>query len=366
MKRLIFILTVLLFSTACFAQKNKWKKAQKINTIESYQEFVRNYPSSQFIGDAKQSLIELEFEKALKKNTVEGYNYFLRNYGENKYTEVIKNSLMILDFDNACKKNTVSVYQEFIEKYPNSDTYSEAAQNRISDKIYSEFKNARASNNVNNLERFIKSYPDSKYADEARNSIDALKEFEEIKKINSVQAYEAFVKKHPNTASAEEAQKSIVMLKEWNKIEPDLSLDSYFMFYKKHPDAYILLSKQEIEKFIKDACNSEKYISKKVNSITINIAKNIRPGSSVSMPLLSNCNYEVLSDGRKLNTNPPLTRIRSDETTYIIHFYSNAGFPLVFKWTVNEKGNLYTFNHLSGAGYVLFIEGNDVKIWDLN
>lgn len=64
MKKLILISVLLTFSITCFSQEGKWKKAQKINTIESYQEFIDKYPQSEFYEDAKLKIIDLENKRA--------------------------------------------------------------------------------------------------------------------------------------------------------------------------------------------------------------------------------------------------------------------------------------------------------------
>jgi hypothetical protein len=119
MKNLVLISVILVFSFTCNAQKGKWKKVQKINTIESYQDFLRNYPDSEFSQEAELNLIDLEYEKAKKINTVSGYNYFLESYkNNNKHNEHARNSIIELEFKNAIKENTLKTYENFLRKYP--------------------------------------------------------------------------------------------------------------------------------------------------------------------------------------------------------------------------------------------------------
>ena len=360
MKKLILISVMMVYSITCFSQKGKWAKTQEINTCESYQEFLEKYPNSEFYEEAKQRLIELEFNKAIQKNTVDGYKLFLKKYGGCMFTDQATNNILKLEFEKYEKMNTEIGYREFMEKFPDSGGYFEKAQNFV---INSQLNLTKRYNTTKDYKLFIRKYPESKQAIEAGNLLIQLEEFENVKEKNTIEAYESFIKEFPNTLYAGEAQKNIEMLKEWERVETNLSLESYFHFYEKYPGAYMLLTKNMLDKFVKDSRN---YLSEKNNSITVDIAKGVSPGSSISVPFLSNCNYEVLKDGFKLNTQTPLSKIYSDERSYIIHFYSTTGMPMVFKWTVNKEGNLYTFNYMSGKGYVLYQEGGDVKIWNLN
>ena len=91
MKKLIFILFILTFSLASFAQKGKYKKAQKTNTVESYQDFLNKYPDSEFSDDAKSNLLKLEYEKAKQSNSIVVYKEFVAKRPDNEFTDEATN-----------------------------------------------------------------------------------------------------------------------------------------------------------------------------------------------------------------------------------------------------------------------------------
>lgn len=248
MKKLILISLILVFSFTSFSQKGKWKKAQKNNTIESYQVFVRDYPNSEFNIEAEQKLVELEYRKVERENTIDGYKYFLENYKQNKFTVEATNCLMIHEFEIARTDNTVDAYREFMKKYPKSETFYESAKSRMNKIIYSEFKTANIKNNIKDYEVFIKNYPESNYVAEARNSVSAIREFEKTREINTIEAYIEFILKFPNTISAKNAYTELTKLKRQkevkvNKTTMDKSIlaftqaDKFTIPYEiKHPD----------------------------------------------------------------------------------------------------------------------------------
>lgn len=125
---------MIFLSISCFPQKGKWEKVQKNNTIESYQEFLDNYPRSEFFDDAKQKLIELEYENALSKNTLKSYKDFLNKYKGNKYRSDLeleaKNKIDSINkqieisnensaWDEALKNKSLSYFTNFFSRFPN-------------------------------------------------------------------------------------------------------------------------------------------------------------------------------------------------------------------------------------------------------
>ena len=75
LKKLISILVIITFSLTCFAQRGEWKKVQKINTLDAYQEFINNYPNSKFIDDAKKELPPVTSESLFEASKGGNYEY---------------------------------------------------------------------------------------------------------------------------------------------------------------------------------------------------------------------------------------------------------------------------------------------------
>lgn len=159
MKKLILISVLLTFTATCFSQNGKWKKTQKINTIESYQEFIDKYPQSEYSDAAELKLIELEFYKAEEISTVQSYNYFLIKYKYNSFTEKAKNNLIYLEYQNAKMANSISAYEKFLQNYPQS-TFSNYIYEKIEPLLW---KEAEKTNTIESYNSFLSKYPNSQY-----------------------------------------------------------------------------------------------------------------------------------------------------------------------------------------------------------
>ncbi len=80
-----------LTAAGCSRQQSDWDKARTANNIESYEQFVKKYPSGDFTAQAQARLKELEeereWQKARDADTPDAYQAFLKQYPEGKWTE---------------------------------------------------------------------------------------------------------------------------------------------------------------------------------------------------------------------------------------------------------------------------------------
>ena len=82
---------LLLTLSGCSRQQSDWEKARAANTTESYEQFLKKYPSGEFTAQAQARVKELyeehDWQKARDTDTQEAYQAFLKQYPEGKWTE---------------------------------------------------------------------------------------------------------------------------------------------------------------------------------------------------------------------------------------------------------------------------------------
>jgi cell division septation protein DedD len=75
----------------CSRQQSDWEKTRAANTTESYEQFLKKYPSGEFTAQAQARVKELyeehDWQKARDTDTVEAYQAFLKQYPEGKWAE---------------------------------------------------------------------------------------------------------------------------------------------------------------------------------------------------------------------------------------------------------------------------------------
>jgi cell division protein FtsN len=82
---------MLLALCACSRQQSDWQKAREANSTDSYELFIKKYPSGEFSGQAQARLKDLyeerDWQKARDADTPEAYQAFVKQYPEGKWTE---------------------------------------------------------------------------------------------------------------------------------------------------------------------------------------------------------------------------------------------------------------------------------------
>src|SRR5271156_5344822 len=83
--------TLLLGISGCSRQQSDWEKTRAANTTDSYEQFIKKYPSGEFTAQAQARVKELyeerDWQKARDADTQEAYQAFLKQYPEGKWTE---------------------------------------------------------------------------------------------------------------------------------------------------------------------------------------------------------------------------------------------------------------------------------------
>jgi cell division protein FtsN len=82
---------VLLALCACSRQQSDWQKTREANSADSYELFIKKYPSGEFTAQAQARLKELyeerDWQKARDADTPDAYQAFIKQYPEGKWAE---------------------------------------------------------------------------------------------------------------------------------------------------------------------------------------------------------------------------------------------------------------------------------------
>lgn len=105
-----------------------WKKAEQINTQETYEKFLELRPNSMFNLMA----IHRIFELVKTKNSIEDYAEFIEKLGE-KFPVAIEfidafNRIQELSFEKAKQINTMEIFDDFIKTFPDAPQTKEAIE----------------------------------------------------------------------------------------------------------------------------------------------------------------------------------------------------------------------------------------------
>ena len=189
--------------------KAKYDKTKKTGTIEAYEKFLREFPEDfnkeekkeitwfhvtpeeklkkerkDMILKATWSLERLKREKAIKLNTVEAYEQYLKDYPDNYKTRDMKDKIMDLTFNEAEEKNTIESYMKFLSKYPGAYYWRDI--NRVRSAKKNIVNILKETNSIEVCEEFLNKYPNSEFISPAEDKIVDIIFERESKTVNNV------------------------------------------------------------------------------------------------------------------------------------------------------------------------------------
>jgi len=212
-----------------------YQSAQAMNTVESYEKFIRDYPKSVYLKPANAALKILrtienfkryDQQAALamfkKEQATEIDKITARYANSNDGGETVRRRIAemlerdAVEFNNylsyalrqnpSQKKDLVDI---FVTLYPNSPYARQYKTSLEQSNINNEWTNVASSRDVEKLEAFIKKYPDGTYAPYARQMIDELKKSQDSQRMigdyqaayssSDTKLIDEFLKKYPNS-----------------------------------------------------------------------------------------------------------------------------------------------------------------------
>ena len=90
---ILFLLVLAVIVAGCATTQNRWQKTESTDTIEAYEDFLKENPESSYAEKAKQRIRELRYTQAVKENTMPSYQKFMEDYPEGKFTDDVLSRL---------------------------------------------------------------------------------------------------------------------------------------------------------------------------------------------------------------------------------------------------------------------------------
>lgn len=104
----------------CATPKGDWGKAEKVNTVNSYHEFLRKHSKSDFAAEATLRIEELDWEEAQRINNGRSYQDFLSQHPQGEFEKQAKQKIEMLSWEKVRKEQTDLAYENFLLKFSDS------------------------------------------------------------------------------------------------------------------------------------------------------------------------------------------------------------------------------------------------------
>jgi len=117
------LLIVICIGLGCASVGKEWKRVSDIDTVETYEQFLSEYPDCEFSDRAKICIEAKHYDSAIRQGSIEAYKSFLEKHPNGKYAKETKNALVKQEFENACTSafdiGSSLPLEEFVNTHPN-------------------------------------------------------------------------------------------------------------------------------------------------------------------------------------------------------------------------------------------------------
>lgn len=129
MKKIYYLFIILLIASCAPSDNELWNEAKSINTIESYEAYLKSNEELKYADSAKFLIENLFWKKTISKNSIDNYTKYIKNYSQGIYTDDARWNIIKI-------KNTFAEYELFLEKNKKSKYYQEAIDSILKKNIF--------------------------------------------------------------------------------------------------------------------------------------------------------------------------------------------------------------------------------------
>ncbi len=204
-----------IMTLVCGCVPHAWEVAKSEDTIDAYQEFLKQPHKVQLSEKAWWRIAEL-------KDSVEGYEEYLQNASVHSSTgKVLYEGKFALEakkrlYEKTRALGTVAAFDDFLKKYPQSE-FASAAHQRLERLLYDQTKMTDPLRARTACWEFLERYPMSEFAPEVdRERTQLEREFWKYSKtqtLGTVVAFEDFLEKNPQGRFTGRAESDLQILK---------------------------------------------------------------------------------------------------------------------------------------------------------
>jgi len=114
------VIIMILLLTGCSNEKNDWQNAKTKNTVQLYDDFIKNYPESIFKDSAVYKIEKLNYEEVVGYDNLNEYHKFIQQYPNSIFLDSIKDKIVDLNIRDAQKSKDIMQVVDYINNYPSN------------------------------------------------------------------------------------------------------------------------------------------------------------------------------------------------------------------------------------------------------
>jgi len=217
-----------------------FQTARQLDTIQAYDDFLKQYPKNQHAVDAKSRKEDLLCQQIVQKDEIDPYQQYLKMYPQGKCAAEVRQKLEKLVWNNAKQSNMVAAYEDYLKQYPKGVYVEEAKKQKEAPLCVETLKG----DNIPDYQTYLASYPQGKCVAEIRQKLEVML-WNKAEQSHALGAYEEYLKQFPQGSHVGAAK---IQMEEplWIKAEKDNTLASYDQYLQLYPGgAHVAKAKEK-------------------------------------------------------------------------------------------------------------------------
>jgi outer membrane protein assembly factor BamD (BamD/ComL family) len=172
-------------------ERQAWQACQ---TRTALQDFLRQYPESQYANAARQRLAEMAWAEIQHSERAEDFQHFITENPAHPQLEAARARLALLTWQATQARGQARAFSEFLQTYPDSP-YAAAAQQRLMQSLWDDVK---ASREPAHFKAFLERFPSGPLADAARVRLEQLQWEATLAGGGAAKDYEEYLRQYPD------------------------------------------------------------------------------------------------------------------------------------------------------------------------
>lgn len=224
----------------------RYAAATKLNTIESYQQYLKDQPQGAHTLEAVQAIDDLRWAEVGRINTVAALQKYLQAQPEGRHVAQAQKSMEDLIWFDTRRTGTIAAFQKYLELYPQGENVAEAR--KLLDK--KQWETAQLAATREAYEKYLQGGPQGAFRKEANEAVDDL-DWAEAERAGTIESCQTYLGKHADGRNADRAKKLLDEL-QWKLAKAADTAVAYRQYLESNPSgAYITSANQALEALLK-------------------------------------------------------------------------------------------------------------------
>lgn len=163
------VIAAVLFYIPSTRDEIQWRLADSRNKTESYEAYLKAWPSGRHAAEAGEKRDALGWAEAQSVGTVIGFQSYLTLYPQGRYASDARDRIENILWQTAGQTHTIAAYRVFLEGQPNGKHAAEAKERELALRVDpAPYQAAMKTATEESLKKFIADYPGHGKEPEAR------------------------------------------------------------------------------------------------------------------------------------------------------------------------------------------------------